>query len=155
MATLAWTCRKFCKAAAGLCHCYHTGHVSRGWGTSHTRGCHAGSRGRGLGRAETCNQSQLSIKVRTNQRPVSPVSAEVVVATVVGELAHSGGHLQPGQEVTTNATSPWYIGTWYQSPDGLADICVVPEFPSMLVGGGGAGAGGCWCRPRCPRRADC
>ena len=34
--------------------------------------------------------------VRTNQRPVSPVSAEVVVATVVGELAHSWGHLQPG-----------------------------------------------------------
>ena len=34
--------------------------------------------------------------MRTNQRPVSPVSAEVVVATVVGELAHSGGHLQPG-----------------------------------------------------------
>ena len=50
------------------------------------------------------DQSEASIMVRTNQRPVLlPVSAEVVVATVVGELAHSGGHLQPGQEVTTNA----------------------------------------------------
>ena len=40
--------------------------------------------------------------VRTNQRPVLlPVSAEVVVATVVGELAHSGGHLQPGYMVGT------------------------------------------------------
>ena len=51
------------------------------------------------------------------------------------------------------ATSPWYIKT-KKSPEGQADICVVPEFPSMLVGGGGAGAGGCP-RPRCPRRAGC